>query len=97
MGTHSRHEMTSLYFKKLKTSVIRSWVLCIFVFMAFGASAKELAIGSKSFTESYILCELIAKTVADQAHIATLTKEGMGSTGIVFNALKTGDIDVYPE
>ncbi len=97
MGTHSRHEMTSLYFKKLKTSVIRSWVLCIFVFMAFGASAKEIVIGSKSFTESYILCELIAKTVADQTHIATLTKEGMGSTGIVFNALKTGDIDVYPE
>ena len=91
------HVMTLLKIKKINPSLLRLWVMCIGVLMAFGSTAKDFTVGSKSFTESYILSELIAKTVADQAHIQTLAKQGMGSTGIVFNALKTGDIDVYPE
>jgi osmoprotectant transport system permease protein len=48
-------------------------------------------VGSKRFTESYILGEIVARTVHGEH------RPGLGSTGIVFQALKAGSIDVYPE
>ena len=48
--------------------------------------------GSKRFTESYILGELLLKTAGGGTH-----RQGLGNTGIVFSALKAGEIDVYPE
>jgi osmoprotectant transport system permease protein len=56
-----------------------------------GAAHAELKVGSKRFTESYILGEIVAR-VAHGQH-----KPGLGNTGIVFAALKAGAIDVYPE
>jgi osmoprotectant transport system permease protein len=49
-------------------------------------------VGSKRFTESYILGELLIKTAGGGVH-----RQGLGNTGIVFSALKAGEIDVYPE
>ena len=58
---------------------------------------KPLVVGSKRFTESYILGEIV-RQVADTAHEGAAThKQGLGNTGIVFAALKNGSIDVYPE
>ncbi|HEX4928466.1 MAG TPA: glycine betaine ABC transporter substrate-binding protein [Burkholderiales bacterium] len=60
--------------------------------MASGpARGDTIEVGSKRFTESYILGEIIARTVHGQL------KPGLGSTGIVFAALEAGAIDVYPE
>jgi len=63
--------------------------------LAFAACAvhaeDRLRVGSKRFTESYILGEIVARA-ADGEH-----KPGLGSTGIVLAALKAGAIDVYPE
>ncbi len=62
-----------------------------------GLAQKPLTVGSKRFTESYILGEIV-RQVADTAHEGTAThKQGLGNTGIVFAALKNGSIDVYPE
>ena len=55
------------------------------------AAAQTLKVGSKRFTESYILGEILARTAPGQL------KPGLGNTGIVFAALKAGSIDVYPE
>ena len=55
------------------------------------AHGDALRVGSKRFTESYILGEIIARTVHGEH------RPGLGSTGIVFEALKAGAIDVYPE
>ena len=60
--------------------------------MAFAAHAEALRVGSKRFTESYILGEIVAQTAGDAVH-----RPGLGNTGIVFAALKAGAIDVYPE
>jgi osmoprotectant transport system permease protein len=59
---------------------------------AFGASAEPLKVGSKRFTESYILGEVLVKQAGDAVH-----RPGLGNTGIVFAALKAGSIDLYPE
>jgi osmoprotectant transport system permease protein len=66
------------------------------VFLAAGgvhpvAWGDAIEVGSKRFTESYILGEIVART-AKGRH-----KPGLGNTGIVFSALKAGAIDVYPE
>lgn len=55
------------------------------------AGADTIKVGSKRFTESYILGEIVARTAGGEH------KPGLGSTGIVFEALKAGAIDVYPE
>src|SRR5205085_9048824 len=53
-------------------------------------------IGSKKFTESYVLGE-IAKRTLTEAGIATDHRQGMGGTIILWQALRNGQIDVYPE
>jgi osmoprotectant transport system permease protein len=54
-------------------------------------SAQTLTVGSKRFTESYILGEILSQT-AGATH-----KPGLGNTAILLEALKSGSIDLYPE
>ncbi len=64
----------------------------LLVALACAAQAQpSLRVGSKRFTESYILGELLAQT-AGAEH-----KAGLGNTAILLEALKSGAIDVYPE
>lgn len=65
--------------------------------LAAGAGAAEtLTVGSKRFTESYILGEVLRETAAS-AGAAARHRQGLGNTGIVFAALQAGEIDLYPE
>jgi osmoprotectant transport system permease protein len=54
-------------------------------------------VGSKRFTESYIVAEIVAQTVHGAGEARAVHQQGLGNTGIVFSALKSGAIDVYPE
>ena len=60
--------------------------------LSLAACAEPLKIGSKRFTESYILGEILMRQAGDAVH-----RPGLGNTGIVFAALKAGAIDLYPE
>ena len=72
---------------------------CLVALLALGispASADEvLHVGSKRFTESYILGEVLTQSAA--AHGKAEHKQGLGNTAIVLAALRSGSIDVYPE
>ena len=73
-------------------------LLAIAIALVVGAqawAADTLRVGSKRFTESYILGEVVRQTAA--AHTSAEHKQGLGNTAIVFEALKSGSIDVYPE
>src|SRR5207302_7530877 len=66
-------------------------------FLIFSASASEqVQIGSKKFTESYVLGEIAKRTLTD-AGISAEHRQGMGGTIILWEALRSGQIDVYPE
>jgi osmoprotectant transport system permease protein len=54
-----------------------------------------LHVGSKRFTESYILGEIITQTAARTGPAEH--RQGLGNTAIVLGALRSGAIDVYPE
>ena len=58
--------------------------------------AESLLVGSKRFTESYILAEIVAQT-AQQAGARTQVRQGLGNTAIVYEALRSGQIDVYAD
>src|ERR1700684_2712303 len=60
-------------------------------------AAATIVIGGKIFTESYVLGEMAAQTIEAASSVPVTRKLGMGSTGILFEALKTGAIDVYAD
>lgn len=61
-----------------------------------GASAPAVAVASKPFGESYLLCELFAQLLESRG-IAVERRPGLGATEVAFGAIRSGDIDVYPE
>jgi osmoprotectant transport system permease protein len=70
---------------------------CLFAFLLSSSlGAAPLVIGSKKFTESYVLAE-IAKRAFEDAGLAAEHRQGMGGTIILWQALLGGSIEVYPE
>jgi osmoprotectant transport system permease protein len=61
------------------------------------AAADTLNVGSKRFTESYILGEIVTQTARQAGEARAVHRPGLGNTGIVFAALAGGEIDIYPE
>jgi osmoprotectant transport system permease protein len=59
-------------------------------------SANPIVIGSKKFTESYVLGE-IARRALNDAGVTAEHRQGMGGTIILWQALRGGQIDAYPE
>ena len=59
-------------------------------------NATPLVVGSKRFTESYILGEILAQTLVAGGRPAT-HRPGLGNTGILEQALASGAVDLYPE
>ena len=59
------------------------------------AADQVLRVGSKRFTESYILGEVLTQTAAGYGKAEH--RQGLGNTAIVLAALQAGSIDVYPE
>jgi len=61
------------------------------------AAGPTLNVGSKRFTESYILGEILTQTAKSAGEADAVHRQGLGNTAIVLNALTSGSIDVYPE
>ena len=57
---------------------------------------QTVAVGSKKFTESYVLGEIARKLLQDGG-IKSEHRKGLGGTVIVWQALLHGDISMYPE
>lgn len=61
------------------------------------AALPVVRVGSKSFTESYLLAEIAAQVIQATGEATAERKVGLGGTGITYRALEHGDIDLYPE
>jgi osmoprotectant transport system permease protein len=64
----------------------------------FPVSAADgpVRVGSKKFTESYVLGEIMTRALAG-AGVRAEHRPGMGGTLILWQALRSGAIDAYPE
>jgi osmoprotectant transport system permease protein len=82
-----------------KWEQLRLLALCWVLAIAHGCLAAQpsVQVGSKRFTESYILGEILAQTATRAGEVRAHHKPGLGNTGIVFSALRAGAIDLYPE
>jgi len=58
---------------------------------------QTFSVGSKRFTESYILGEIVALSARRAGEAQVAYRPGLGNTGVVFSALMNGEIDLYPE
>jgi len=67
---------------------------------ASGAGAAPdgvIRVGSKSFTESYILAEIAAQVIEQVGEARVERRVGLGGTGVTQRAIESGAIDLYPE
>ena len=81
--------------RRSSTSVLLLLSLMVAVGVSH-ASANPVIVGSKKFTESYVLGEIARRALSD-AGIAAEHRQGMGGTIILWQALRGGQIDAYPE
>ncbi len=71
-----------------------------FLILTPGLSAqqqKTVTVGSKTFTESRVLAEVIAQLIEARTDITVVRKLGLGGTTVIFTALEKGQADIYPE
>ncbi|MGA1796365.1 MAG: glycine betaine ABC transporter substrate-binding protein [bacterium] len=84
--------------KRIFTSAL---FLCLLTSFALTGCRKPdghaIAIGSKHFTEQEILGEIMAILIEEHMDVTVVRKFNLGGTMICFNALKSGDIDLYAE
>ena len=59
-----------------------------------GESVRRVAVGSKTFTEQYILSELLSLWIESETGRPTRAVQSLGST-VLFDALGAGDVDLY--
>src|SRR6266567_1390963 len=89
----------SKQFRRFLVSWLPDFLLiffCVPAFLINSSSAADVVIGSKKFTESYVLGEIAKRTLTD-AGIPAEHRQGMGGTIILWEALRGGQIDAYPE
>jgi osmoprotectant transport system substrate-binding protein len=93
-----RPDRHSGVFKARRTS---STVLILFAFLIFSSCAPShsdrIVIGSKNFTESLMLGELLAQQIEAHTHLKVERRFYLAGTYICQQALLAGRIDVYPE
>lgn len=76
------------------------WLWCVamlWAYIAGAAAAQTVTVGSKRFTESYVLGELLTQRIEAGGSARAVHRQGLGNTAILFAALKSGAIDIYPD
>ncbi len=82
---------------KCFTAIALLLILCVSSLFIQSAVAQEsIKIGTKAFTESVILGELLGQSIESEGEDATLFKQ-LGGTRILWSALMNGEIDLYPD
>jgi osmoprotectant transport system substrate-binding protein len=72
-------------------------VLLAFVLCCAPSHPNRIVVGSKNFTESFILGELIAQQIETHTHIKVERRFYLAGTYICQQAIVSGRIDIYPE
>lgn len=79
---------------------MRYWIIGAFFVIAlalpYSSQESQLTVGSKKFTESVLLGEILRLAASEQGAETAHYRE-LGGTTLVFQALVNGEVDIYPE
>ncbi len=80
-----------------RNTLLASFVLLLIAFGIGCGGQRPIVVGSKNFTEQWILGELIAQQIEGCAHLPVERRFGLGGTLLAHQAIVSGEIDIYPE
>lgn len=88
----------------MKMKIKKSLVILLCLIIAIGiftgcsqSSGNKIIIGSKNFTENMILGEIFTQLIEEKTDLKVQHKQNLGGTMVCFEALKKGELDIYPE
>lgn len=87
-------------FSNLGMISIASIVILLFIAGVYAQIKPErdsIVVGSKNFTEQYILGHMISDLIKAHSKLNVIEKLDLGNTTILQNAMLKGSIDLYPE
>ena len=92
-------QLEKLSIKKILIFLILITFACLFgSISSFNNTKKDkLIISGKLGSEPEILINMYKILIEENSNLGVELKPGLGKTSFVFNALKNGDIDIYPE
>ena len=61
------------------------------------STSRTIKIGSKAFTENYILAHIFKMVIEENTALNVELKLGFGGTKLLMDAMKNDEIDIYPE
>lgn len=81
------------------SKILKLFFFAVGVFAPLGARGEKpkIVVGSKTFTEGYILSEIVAQIIEGAGEATVERRLGLGATGIIYESLASGQIDIYPE
>ncbi len=65
--------------------------------VAVRAQEGRIVVGSKNFTESAILGEIMTQLLRERTGLEVEHRQNLGGTLVCFQAIRSGQIDLYPE
>ena len=82
-----------------KKSVIRRTLIwfALLALVSCSRSDSVIVVGSKNFTESVLLGELLAQQIEHRTDLRVERRLNLGGTFLCHQALRSGEIDLYPE
>ena len=85
--------------RRAAIAILVALALALFAARVLRAQVKQdapIVVASKPFGESFLLAEMFAQ-VLEHRGLSVDRRPGLGATEVAFSALRSGDIDVYPE
>lgn len=70
---------------------------CAAALPAAAGAQDKIVVGSKNFTESHLLGEMIAMMIEARTGLEVEHRSSLGGTLVCWTALQSGEIDVYPD
>lgn len=82
----------------MKKTILAAVLIFALSLTLFGCSGGDkVTIGSKDFGENVVIGEMMAQLIEQHTDLKVNRKLNMGGTFVCFEAIKNGDIDIYPE
>ena len=86
--------------KRITLSIVGVLILCLIaaaIIPSLASSDDTIVVSSKPEVEGQIMGNVIAEVIEEKTDLKVERNLGLGASKIIYDAIKAGEIDVYPE